>query len=368
MGKVISLETVTEKIDGIPVDASLPCNRTNYTSLASRRIEYLVAHYTGNARDTAWANAHWYHEAVGVGASAHFFVDETAIYQSVDLKDRAGHCGTTGTYYHSACRNNNSIGIEMCCSGSYKISEKTKRHAAYLFAHLCRMLGISAAQVDTYVVRHYDVTHKLCPAQMAGSGNAEWIAFKQMIRDILTTGTIDASKAAITSGSTETRTLPALPFRVKITASALNVRSGPGTTYSRSAVPVGRDEVYTIIDTSPNGWGKLKSGVGWICLDYVEIGATVAEAVPGAVAEMGASTTVTTAIPDISVQEVSYTVLVTASALNVRVGPGTGYGISREVSSVRKGDKYTIVETQGNWGRLKSGAGWICLDYTTRGV
>ena len=27
---------------------------------------------------------------------------------------------------------------------------------------------------------------------------------------------------------------------------------------------------------------------------------------------------------------------------------------------------YTIVQTSGNWGKLKSGAGWICLDYTTR--
>ena len=34
------------------------------------------------------------------------------------------------------------------------------------------------------------------------------------------------------------------------------------------------------------------------------------------------------------------------------------------VSQVRKGEIYTIIEIYDNWGKLKSGAGWICLDYT----
>jgi uncharacterized protein YgiM (DUF1202 family) len=47
----------------------------------------------------------------------------------------------------------------------------------------------------------------------------------------------------------------------------------------------------------------------------------------------------------------------------VRSGPSTNYDI---VNHVEEGDVYTIVEVQDNWGRLKSGAGWICLDYTER--
>lgn len=58
-----------------------------------------------------------------------------------------------------------------------------------------------------------------------------------------------------------------------------------------------------------------------------------------------------------------YTVTVTANVLNVRKGPGTKHGIA---TSVRKGQVYTIVETQGQWGKLKSGAGWIHLGYTKR--
>lgn len=63
------------------------------------------------------------------------------------------------------------------------------------------------------------------------------------------------------------------PYRVKVTASALNYRKGPGTNYAIAGVI--RDKgVYTIVEesggTGANKWGKLKSGVGWISLDYVE--------------------------------------------------------------------------------------------------
>ena len=59
------------------------------------------------------------------------------------------------------------------------------------------------------------------------------------------------------------------PYLVKITAEkALNVRSGPGTSYKVNTV-VYRNEVYTIVDEK-NGWGKLKSGAGWISLAYTQ--------------------------------------------------------------------------------------------------
>ena len=45
--------------------------------------------------------------------------------------------------------------------------------------------------------------------------------------------------------------------------------------------------------------------------------------------------------------------------LNVRSGAGTSYEI---VGEVKKGDVYTIVEKKNNWGKLKSGLGWISLN------
>lgn len=59
----------------------------------------------------------------------------------------------------------------------------------------------------------------------------------------------------------------------------------------------------------------------------------------------------------------SYLVKVTANALNIRAGAGTNHSIT---GCIRDKGTYTIVETSGNWGKLKSGAGWICLDYTNK--
>lgn len=58
-----------------------------------------------------------------------------------------------------------------------------------------------------------------------------------------------------------------------------------------------------------------------------------------------------------------YTVKITASALNIRKGPGMNYNI---VGCISDRGVYTIVDESAGWGKLKSGAGWIALNYTTR--
>ena len=62
------------------------------------------------------------------------------------------------------------------------------------------------------------------------------------------------------------------PYLVKVSISDLNIRKGPGTNYARTKyIPKG---VYTIVEESDGKgatkWGKLKSGAGWISLDYVK--------------------------------------------------------------------------------------------------
>ena len=62
-------------------------------------------------------------------------------------------------------------------------------------------------------------------------------------------------------------------YNVKVTADVLNVRKGAGTNYDKVST-VKNGQVYTIVDeASGKGatkWGKLKSGAGWISLDYVK--------------------------------------------------------------------------------------------------
>lgn len=57
-------------------------------------------------------------------------------------------------------------------------------------------------------------------------------------------------------------------YKVKVTANRLNVRAGAGKKYSISTT-IKKGEVYTIV-AEENGFGKLKSGAGWINLSYVE--------------------------------------------------------------------------------------------------
>lgn len=184
MGKTIKTGFVSATVNGIKINSSIPAYRKNYTSKSERAVNYIVFHYTGNKKDSAKNNA-LYFKSNDVQVSAHFFIDDTSIYQSVELRDIAFHCGTSGKYYHSKARNANAFGIEMCCTaGNYRISDKTIENAAYLGAYLCEMLNIKADKVDTYCLRHYDITHKKCPAQMVDDVK-EWTALKAAIKNIL---------------------------------------------------------------------------------------------------------------------------------------------------------------------------------------
>lgn len=67
------------------------------------------------------------------------------------------------------------------------------------------------------------------------------------------------------------KTTSSVPFLVRVSISDLNIRKGPGTDYDRTQfIPVG---VYTIVEVksgkgSTAGWGRLKSGAGWVSLGF----------------------------------------------------------------------------------------------------
>lgn len=151
----------------------------NKTKTDGRKIEYIVIHYTANDGDTAKANCQYFSRKLpeNKGASAHYFVDELAIWQCVDDKDIAWHCGTRGTYY-CGCRNANSIGIEMCsridpATGKYYIKPEVIERTKMLVAYLMVKYNIKA----DHIVRHYDVTRKVCPEPMVRN-EQDWLAFK----------------------------------------------------------------------------------------------------------------------------------------------------------------------------------------------
>lgn len=147
-------------------------------------IEYLVFHYTANDGDTAENNANYF-KSINRNASAHYFVDEQSIVQVVKDADTAWHCGDNQKYTNGGAtlkgivKNVNSIGIEMCSdkvNGEFTITEATQANAI----ELGRMLMSKYHIPIENVVRHYDVTGKLCPKPFFEDMN-QWIQFKSKL-------------------------------------------------------------------------------------------------------------------------------------------------------------------------------------------
>ena len=158
------------------------CDPSNYRAGRTQPVRYIVLHYTANNGDTARNNCDYYHRVGGLQASAHYFCDEYGVMQSVRECDTAWHCGAEAgrRYWHPACRNGNSIGIEMCsrkrADGSYCIKPETVANAAALAREIMQRYGI-----DTdHIVRHYDVTGKRCPMPWVDDP-AQWTAFLAML-------------------------------------------------------------------------------------------------------------------------------------------------------------------------------------------
>ena len=146
-------------------------------------IRYLVYHYTANDGDKAANNVSYYAKNV-VQASAHYFVDDDGVKQSVpDLTvawavggKKWNDCAQTGggTLY-GVCTNTNSLSIELCDTrkdGTLMATEQTLTNAVALGKLLMEKYGIPIERV----IRHFDVTGKHCPAYFMDEG--KWAAFK----------------------------------------------------------------------------------------------------------------------------------------------------------------------------------------------
>lgn len=235
------------------IDSSI---RARYYGSSNRgNPKYIVLHYTGNSGTSATAkgNANYFHTCTRK-ASAHYVVDENAtIYQCVPDNRAAWSVGDSsnghGTFY-GKCTNTNSISIEMVShsNGSYYIPDATIQRAAELTRDLMKKYGINAE----HVIRHYDVTTKACPEPMCGTTakNKKWAAFKALL-----TTTVTALSKTV---------------QIKSADGSLNVRSGPGTSYSVIG-SLSTGKTADVIGISDN-WYKIKygSGYGYISSAYTD--------------------------------------------------------------------------------------------------
>lgn len=150
----------------------------NRTIAKNRKIEYIVIHYVG-AVSSAKNNVDYFYDK-DRQSSAHYFVDEKSIWQCVEDTNIAWHCGGAKKYF-SNCRNSNSIGIELCCkkdkAGKWYFEDKTLENATELVRSLMNKYNVKIENI----IRHYDVTHKVCPKPFVDDAKY-WNKFKEGIK------------------------------------------------------------------------------------------------------------------------------------------------------------------------------------------
>lgn len=159
-------------------------NKSNYGGKRNTgNIKYLVYHYTSNDGDSDENNGKYFHNNI-VKASAHYFVDDDSVTQSVPDNYIAysvgGRCQSSHHPLYKICTNSNSISIEMCdCfkNGKVEITDKTLDNAIELGRVLMKKYSISIDRV----IRHYDVNGKACPNCNNFLNDNAWNTFKSRL-------------------------------------------------------------------------------------------------------------------------------------------------------------------------------------------
>lgn len=192
--------------------------------------------------------------------SYHYAVDDVRAVQGLALDRNAWHAGDGG----SGFGNRYTIGIEICYSKSggdrFLAAE---RNAAELTARLMLQYGWGMDKVGTKTINtHQSRSGKYCPHRTLDLGIERfWNIVRQKYAELS-----GQQAPEVTPAPQPTPVVSGDSYLVTVTTGALNIRSGAGT--GNSVVGCIRDKgTYTIVETSGN-WGKLKSGLGWICLDY----------------------------------------------------------------------------------------------------
>ena len=171
----------------------------------------------------------------------------------------------------NAENDNRAITIEVASDTTEPYAVNDKAYAALLdlVTDICKRNGIKKllwkgdksliGQVDKQnMTVHRWFANKSCPGTYLYNKHPEIAA--------------EVNKRLGVNDATTVQTDKFEPYRVNVTISDLNIRKGPGTNYAKTGKYTGKG-VFTIVAESEGtgstkGWGKLKSGAGWISLDY----------------------------------------------------------------------------------------------------
>lgn len=165
----VTLSEVDENRPELDVEL-LTVNPYSRPGTALEKVNGIVIHYTANPGAIAIANRNYFEnlkDTHTTKASSHFVVGlEGEIVQCIPTAEIA--------YASNDC-NSDTISIECC----YKNEDGSFEQATYdsvirLTAWLCEKFGLTSEDV----IRHYDVTGKLCPLYYVEHEDA-WTQFKK---------------------------------------------------------------------------------------------------------------------------------------------------------------------------------------------
>lgn len=180
----------------------------------------------------------------------------------------------------SAANDQRAITIE-CASDKtppYAFNDKVYQKLVDLCVDICKRYGktkllwisdkkkalaYNPAPNEMLITVHRWFKNKACPGDwlMARMGT-----FANEVTSKLENGT-KSTENKVTAPKNEAGTKK-VNYQVRVTADALNVRAGAGASFKVNTIIVNRG-VYTIVEEKA-GWGKLKSGAGWINLSYAK--------------------------------------------------------------------------------------------------
>lgn len=310
--------------------------------------QYLAVHETDNPGASAYNHYRLYSRGYAYAVQYVMDLDGSPVYHCMEDNRKAWAVGNG---------NSRCVNIELChatnrADFNKQWDEAVKWCGDYLNKRgwgIDRLISHNDARMRFGGTDHTD------PLSYFASYGKSWNMFKSEVAAYMGTG---QTGGTVEQGTTETQAPSSyngsksysIGSTYTVTASALHVRSGASVNYGivRTYLHGLR---FTLLETKGN-WGRTPSG--WVCMDY----ATKATAKSGGTIKSTGSGTYR----------------VTASALHVRYGAGTGYSKVpyRNLTANAKAHAYsngclkndtrvTVLQTSGNWARIPSG--WVCMDY-----
>lgn len=298
-----------------------------------RTKKWIVIHETGNTSNGSNAKGHSnYLKNLAIAnttyKSWHYTVDDHEIYHHIPDNEVTWNAGDGS---REGGGNFAGISMELCINSDGNF-EKTMDNAAWLTAKLLKENNLTISAVK----QHHDFSGKNCPQTIREKGL--WNNFLTTVKKYYAGGS--SSNSFNTSTDTSTT---ATDFKVndvvqftgnthyKSSDATQGYTCKPGKVKVTKVYRVGKSKhPYMVVAVSGGG----STAYGWV--DEKDLKEIEKEGFK------------------------AYTAKVTANALNVRSGPGTGYKV---VTTIKKNEVYTIVEEKSGWGLLKSRIGWISLKY-----